>query len=86
VEVVKRIAERHQVSAAQIALAWLLAQGEDIVPIPGSKRRKTLEDSMAAVDVELSADDLAELDRASPRGATAGARYADPRMLAMTRL
>lgn len=86
VEVVKRVAARHGVSAAQIALAWLLAQGDDIVPIPGSKRRRTLEDSMAAVDVELSADDLAELDSASPRGATAGARYADPRMLAMTRL
>ena len=86
VEVVKRIAERHRVSAAQVALAWLLAQGEDIVPIPGSKRRATLEDSMAAVDVALTADDLAELDRASPRGGTAGARYADPRMLAMTRI
>ena len=86
VEVVKQIAARHGVSAAQIALAWLLAQGDDIVPIPGSKRRATLEDSMAAVDVALSADDLAELDRASPRGGTAGARYADPRMLAMTRL
>lgn len=86
VEVVKQIAARHGVSAAQIALAWLLAQGDDIVPIPGSKRRATLEDSMAAVDVALSADDLAALDRASPRGGTAGARYADPRMLAMTRL
>ena len=86
VEVVKTIASRHRVSAAQIALAWLLAQGDDVVPIPGSKRRATLEDSMAAVEVELTADDLAELDRASPRGGTAGARYADPRMLAMTRL
>ena len=86
VEVVKQIAARHGVSAAQIALAWLLAQGDDIVPIPGSKRRATLEDSMAAVDVALSAADLAALDRASPRGGTAGARYADPRMLAMTRL
>ncbi|MGN6269020.1 MAG: aldo/keto reductase [Sphingomonas sp.] len=86
VEVVKQIAARHRVSAAQIALAWLLAQGDDVVPIPGSKRRATLEDSMAAVDVALTADDFAELDRASPRGATAGARYADLRMLAMTRL
>ncbi|MGN6374074.1 MAG: aldo/keto reductase [Sphingomonas sp.] len=86
VNVVKRIAERHQVSAAQIALAWLLAQGDDIVPIPGSKRRATLEDSMAAVDVALTAEDLTELDRASPRGGTAGARYGDERVLAMTRL
>ena len=86
VEVVKQVAARHGVSAAQIALAWLLAQGDDIVPIPGSKRRVTLEDSMAAVDVTLSEDDLAELDRASPRGGTAGERYGDPRMLAMARL
>lgn len=86
VEVVKAIAGRHRASAAQVALAWLLAQGPDIVPIPGSKRRVTLEDSMGAVDVELTADDLAELDRASPRGGTAGARYANPQMLAMTRL
>ncbi|TPG41146.1 aldo/keto reductase [Sphingomonas koreensis] len=86
VEIVRQVAARHGVSAAQIALAWLLAQGDDIVPIPGSKRRTTLEDSMAAVDVALSADDLDELDRAAPRGATAGPRYADPRMLAMTRL
>ena len=56
------------------------------MPIPGSKRRETLEDSMAAVDVTLTADDLAELDRAAPRGGTAGARYGDPAMLAMTRL
>ena len=86
VDVVKQIAARHHVSAAQIALAWLLAQGDDIVPIPGSKRRVTLEDSMAAVDVTLSKEDLADLDRASPRGGTAGARYGNPAMLAMTRL
>ena len=86
VEVVKQVGARHGVSAAQIALAWLLAQGDDVVPIPGSKRRATLEDSMAAVDVDLTADDLTELDCASPQGSTAGARYADPRMLAMTRL
>uniref|UniRef100_UPI0035C9956F aldo/keto reductase n=1 Tax=uncultured Sphingomonas sp. TaxID=158754 RepID=UPI0035C9956F len=72
------------VSPAQIALAWLLAQGPDIVPIPGSKRRVTLEDSMKAVDVALSADDLAELDRAS-KGKTAGPRYGE-RAMAMTRL
>ena len=85
VEVVKEIAEAHHVSAAQVALAWLLAQGDDIVPIPGSKRRKTLEDSMAAVDVVLSDDDLAELDEAAPRGGTAGPRYGE-RMMSMVRL
>ena len=85
VDVVKRIAGDHSVSAAQIALGWLLAQGPDIVPIPGSKRRVTLEDSMAAADVTLSAQDLADLDAAAPRGGTAGPRYGE-RMMAMVRL
>lgn len=85
VEVVKAIAGAHGVSAAQVALAWLLAQGDDIVPIPGSKRRVTLEDSMAAVGVALTADDLARLDAAAPRGQTAGPRYGE-RMMAMVRL
>ena len=84
VAVVKGIADVHGCSPAQVALAWLLAQGDDIVPIPGSKRRVTLEDSMKAVDVTLSADDLAELDGAS-KGKTAGPRYGE-RMMAMTRL
>ena len=84
VAVVKRIADAHGVSPAQIALAWLLAQGDDIVPIPGSKRRRTLEDSMKAVDVALSADDLATLETAS-KGKTAGPRYGE-RAMAMTRL
>ncbi|WP_419814379.1 aldo/keto reductase [Glacieibacterium sp.] len=86
VEVVKAVAMRHGVSAAQVALAWLLAQGDDIVPIPGSKRRVTLEDSAAAVDVRLSTNDLAELDRASPVGATAGPRYGNPAMIAAARI
>ena len=85
VAVVQRIAADHRASAAQVALAWLLAQGDDIVPIPGSKRRATLEDSMGAVDVTLSAQDLADLDEAAPRGGTAGPRYGE-RMMAMVRL
>ena len=85
VEVVKAIGEAHRVSAAQVALAWLLAQGDDVVPIPGSKRRVTLEDSMAAVDVTLTADDLTKLDAAAPRGGTAGPRYGE-RMMSMVRL
>ena len=72
VEVVRRVAERHGVSLARVALAWLLAQGEDIVPIPGVKRRATLEDSAGAVELELSADDLSELDAAR---AVSGPRY-----------
>jgi aryl-alcohol dehydrogenase-like predicted oxidoreductase len=85
VDVVKSIGEAHGVSPAQIALAWLLHQGDDIVPIPGSKRRVTLEDSMAAADVELSADDLATLDAAAPAGETAGPRYQEP-MMKMVRI
>ncbi|MBB4607970.1 aldo/keto reductase [Sphingomonas yabuuchiae] len=85
VEVVKQIAAVHDASAAQVALAWLLAQGDDIVPIPGSKRRATLEDSMKAAEVTLTAEDLAKLDEASPRGGTAGPRYGE-RAMAMTRL
>lgn len=85
VDVVKRIAGAHGVSAAQVALAWLLAQGPDIVPIPGSKRRTTLDDSMAAVAVTLTAADLADLGKAAPRGSTAGPRYGE-RMMAMVRL
>ena len=75
VEEVREIASEHNCSPAQIALAWLLAQGDSIVPIPGSKRRATLEDSMAAVEVRLDADDLERLDKAAPVGATAGLRY-----------
>jgi aryl-alcohol dehydrogenase-like predicted oxidoreductase len=85
VAVVKAIADTHAASPAQVALAWLLAQGPDIVPIPGSKRRVTLEDSMKAADVALTQDDLAQLDRAAPRGGTAGPRYGE-RAMAMTRI
>ncbi|MBC2778367.1 aldo/keto reductase [Parasphingopyxis marina] len=85
VEVVKTIAEAHGVSPAQIALAWLLAQGEDIVPIPGTKRRATMEDSMAAANIALGADDLAKLDAAAAMGSTAGTRYREP-MMKMVRL
>lgn len=85
VDVVKSIGEAHGVSPAQIALAWLLHQGDDIVPIPGSKRRVTLEDSMAAADIALSADDLATLDAAAPAGETAGPRYHEP-MMKMVRI
>jgi aryl-alcohol dehydrogenase-like predicted oxidoreductase len=85
VDVVKAIAEKHGVSPAQIALAWLLAQGEDIVPIPGSKRRATMEDSAGASDIALGTDDLAKIAAAAPRGGTAGPRYSE-RGMAMVRL
>ena len=77
VEIVKRVAARHSVSPARIALAWLLAQGDDVVPIPGVKRRATLEDSAAAVDVPLGADDLRELEGAAD---VAGQRYGESGM------
>ena len=85
VDVVKSVAERHHCSPAQIALAWLLAQGDFIVPIPGSKRRATLEDSMAAVDIKLDNNDLDELEAAAPLGGTAGPRYGET-MMSMVRL
>jgi aryl-alcohol dehydrogenase-like predicted oxidoreductase len=85
VDAIRAVAERHGVSLARIALAWLLAQGDDVVPIPGVKRRATLEDSIAAADVELSAQDLAELDAAVPPGAAAGDRYGE-RGMKMVRL
>jgi aryl-alcohol dehydrogenase-like predicted oxidoreductase len=80
VDVVSEVAAKHGVTNAQIALAWLLAQGNDIVPIPGFKRRLTMEDSAKAADVTLDADDLAKLDAAAPRGGTAGPRYGESGM------
>jgi aryl-alcohol dehydrogenase-like predicted oxidoreductase len=74
VATVQAVADRHNVSPARIALAWLLAQGEDIVPIPGVKRRVTLEDSVAAVEVALSAEDLEVLGAAR---AVSGPRYGE---------
>ena len=74
VAIVERVAARRGASPAQVALAWLLAQGEDVVPIPGVKRRATLEDSAEAVDVTLDADDLAELDGARQ---VSGPRYGE---------
>ena len=71
----EQIAQAKQCAPAQVALAWLLAQGDDIVPIPGTKRRKWLEQNVAAADIQLSADELAQLDQAFPPGATAGTRY-----------
>jgi aryl-alcohol dehydrogenase-like predicted oxidoreductase len=85
VDVIRGIADAHNVSLAQIALAWLLAQGEDIVPIPGFKRRVTMEDSVAAVNVTLTDADLAALEAIAPRGGTSGPRYSE-RGMKMVRL
>jgi len=85
VDAIAAVATRHGVSNAQIALAWLLAQGDDIVPIPGTKRRVTMEDSVGAADVTLSAADLAAIESAAPKGGTAGPRYSE-RGMKMVRL
>jgi aryl-alcohol dehydrogenase-like predicted oxidoreductase len=80
---VKEIAAEKGVTAAQLAIAWLLAQGDDIVPIPGTKRRSYLEQNAAAVDVELTADDLARIDAELPE--TAGERYDQAGMATVNR-
>jgi aryl-alcohol dehydrogenase-like predicted oxidoreductase len=72
---VEAMAKQKGCTTAQLALAWVLAQGEDIVPIPGTKRRKYLDENIAALDVELSSDDLRRLDEILPPGAAAGERY-----------
>jgi aryl-alcohol dehydrogenase-like predicted oxidoreductase len=77
VERVKEIAAKRKITPSQLALAWLLAQKDDIVPIPGTKRRRYLEENAAAVEMELGLDDLRRLDEAMPPGAAAGQRYPD---------
>ena len=77
-ELVRRIrtlAEQKNCTAPQLALAWLLAQGDDIISIPGTKKRKYLEENLAALDVTLTAEDLARIDRDLPPGSAAGERY-----------
>lgn len=85
VAVVTAVAERHGAVPAQVALAWLLHQGDDIVPIPGTKRRTRLAENAGAAELRLTAGDLAQLEAAAPVGGTAGARYGNPAMMAMVR-
>jgi aryl-alcohol dehydrogenase-like predicted oxidoreductase len=70
---------------SQLALAWVLAQGDDIVPIPGTKHRDFLEMNVAAVDIQLTQDELDRIDQVMPLGAAAGTRYAAPQMAALNR-
>jgi aryl-alcohol dehydrogenase-like predicted oxidoreductase len=77
VEKVEEIAKEKDVKAGQLALAWVLAQGNDIVPIPGTKHLEYLKENIAAADIELTEEDLARLDEAAPKGAAAGERYGD---------
>jgi aryl-alcohol dehydrogenase-like predicted oxidoreductase len=85
VKKVEEMAAQKGVTASQLALAWVLAQGDDIVPIPGTKRQKYLEENVRAIEVELSKDDLAALDALSPRGVAAGERYDERGMAAVGR-
>ena len=75
VERVEVIAKRKGCSPAQLALAWLLAQGEDIVPIPGTKRRRYLEENIRSLEIELTPADLEQIEEVAPKGAAAGDRY-----------
>ncbi|HEY4442052.1 MAG TPA: aldo/keto reductase [Candidatus Elarobacter sp.] len=77
VERIRAIAERKGATPAQLAIAWVLAKGEDIVPIPGTKKRRYLEQNAAAVDIVLTPDEVRELEAAVPQEAVAGGRYAE---------
>ena len=78
-------AARKGCTPAQLALAWVLAKGDDIVPIPGTKRVEYLDQNIAALELTLTSDDLAQLDAALPVGAAEGTRYAAPQMAALNR-
>ena len=87
-ELVKRIEEmaaEKGCTPAQLALAWVLAQGEDIVPIPGTKRRTYLEENVAALDVGITQQDLKSIDEIAPKGVAAGMRYPEAGMAAVNR-
>jgi aryl-alcohol dehydrogenase-like predicted oxidoreductase len=75
VERVRNLADDKGATPAQLAIAWLLAQGDDVVPIPGTKRRRYLEENVDALELKLSPDDLAAIDEVAPPGAVAGDRY-----------
>jgi aryl-alcohol dehydrogenase-like predicted oxidoreductase len=77
---VREVADGKGITPGQLVLAWLLAQGDDIVPIPGTKRRKYVEDNAGAADVTLTEDDLARIEEAMPRGSAAGERYPEEQM------
>ncbi len=77
---IEEIARAKGCTPSQLALAWVLAQGEEIVPIPGTKRRHYLEENVAALAVEITAADRAHIDEVAPKGAAAGERYPEPMM------
>lgn len=77
---VESLAKEKNCAPGQLALAWLLAQGDDIIPIPGTKRRKYLEENAGALDVKLSQDDLRRMEEVAPKGAASGQRYPEAMM------
>ncbi|MFD5250287.1 aldo/keto reductase [Amycolatopsis sp. NPDC058340] len=85
VEALRALAERKGVTAGQLALAWVQAQGDDVVPIPGTKRRKYLEENVASVGLELTAEDIAAIEEAVPADAVAGERYPEAAMRLLSR-
>ncbi len=82
---IEEIAREKHCTPAQLALAWVLAQGKDIAPIPGTKRRKYLEQNLEAINIKLMPEDLARIDQVAPKGVAAGDRYAAPAMAALDR-
>jgi aryl-alcohol dehydrogenase-like predicted oxidoreductase len=82
---IEKMAAERDCAPAQLALAWVLAQGEDIVPIPGTKRRLFLEENLHAVEIQLTAADLQEIEEVAPKGVAAGTRYPAEMMAAVGR-
>ena len=85
VKQVEEIAREKRCTPAQLALAWVLAQGENVVPIPGTKRRKYLQENVGALDVDLKTDDLARIDQVAAKNAFAGSRYPEAMMKLLSR-
>ncbi len=82
---IEEIAKSKSCTPAQLALAWVLAQGDDLIPIPGTKRRKYLEENVGALDVTLTAEDLQKIDEVAPKGVAAGTRYPEAMMASVGR-
>ncbi len=85
VERIKEIAQNKGFTPGQLALAWLLAQGKDIVPIPGTKRQTYLEENIGAVNMVLTQEEMAQIEAASPKNAVAGERYSASLMTTVNR-
>ncbi|HVO73353.1 MAG TPA: aldo/keto reductase, partial [Ignavibacteriaceae bacterium] len=85
VEKLKEIASEKGCTTAQLALAWLLTRGEDIIPIPGTKRKERLRENLKALEIHLNANDLERIENAAPQGIAAGARYPEATMHTVNR-